>query len=85
MAQNFCSQWMDRKCKSKDWGKVPFTQSKHIRNHFTQILRMWENVKGLVMGTHILASIEISPKYINAMERLAHGALFIQQEVVEES
>jgi hypothetical protein len=37
------------------------------------------------MGTHILASIEISPKYINAMERLAHGALFIQQEVVEES
>jgi hypothetical protein len=35
------------------------------------------------MGAHILASIEISSKYIKAMERLAHGALFIQQEVEE--
>jgi hypothetical protein len=37
------------------------------------------------MGTHILASIEISSKYIKAMERLVHGTMFIQQEVVEES
>jgi len=37
------------------------------------------------MGIHILASIEISSKYIKAMERLPHGPLFIQQEVVEES
>ncbi len=35
------------------------------------------------MGTHILALIEISSKYIKAMER--HGAMFIQQEVVEAS
>jgi hypothetical protein len=46
---------------------------------------MLENTRGLVMGAHILASIEISPQYKKAKERPTHGALPIQQEVVEES
>ncbi len=85
MAQSFCSQWTHSKGKFKDWNKVPLVQSKHIRNHFTQILQMLENTRGLVMGAHILASIEISPQYKKAKERPTHGALPIQQEVVEES
>jgi hypothetical protein len=37
------------------------------------------------MAAHILASIEISPQCKMAKERPTHGALPIQQEVVEEN
>ncbi len=85
MAQNSCSQWLESKGKSKDWGKVLLMQSKHIKKHFTHILGMWENRRGLIMSAHIFALIEISSQYKKAMERPTHTALSIQQEVVEES
>jgi hypothetical protein len=39
---------------------------------------MWNITRGLGMGAHILASIDISPQYRKAMERLIDGALPIQ-------
>ncbi len=83
--KNFCSQWLESKGKFKDWSKMSFVQSKHIKTHFTHILGMWESTKSLIMDAHIFASIEISSQYKKAMERPTHRALSIQQEVVEES
>jgi hypothetical protein len=85
MAQNSCSQWLESKGKSRDWGKVLHMQSKHIKNHFTHILGMWKNRRSLITSAHIFAFIEISSQYKRGMEKPTHKALSIQQDVVEES